>query len=343
MFNHEERSPMMQFMELSSAFWISQALNVAARLGIADHIKGEARTVHELATATQSNEAYLYRLLRSLASVGVFSEIEPQRFALTPVGEFLRSDIERSLRYVPIMHGDDWHWNGINAMHDVVRTGKPASQILRGIESYWHYLSENPDYHKHFNWGMLGVAMNYHTPFVETYDFGGVRQVIDIAGGEGTLIRTILRTNPHLSGILFEIPETVPAATQAIEHAGLSERCRVVSGDVFDAVPAGGDLYTLSYVLIDWNDRNCAKVLSNIRRAIHPTGKLLVIDSVITEGNDYTWAKWVDLFELCYGSGRVRKQSEFEQMYKAAGFRWVRTIEMGTPSVVMELVPDGPG
>lgn len=343
MFRHEARSPLMQFMELSSAFWISQALNVAARLGVADHIQGGTCTVQELAAATQSNEAYLYRLLRSLASVGVFSETEPQRFALTPVGEFLRSDIERSLRYVPIMHGDDWHWNGINAMYDVVKTGRPASQILRGVDSYWHFLSENPEYHKHFNQGMLGVAMNYHTPFVEKYDFSGVEQIIDIAGGEGTLIRTILRANPHLAGILFEIPETVPAATQAIEQAGLSERCRVVSGDVFESVPAGGHLYTLSYVLIDWNDRNCAKVLSNIRRAIHPAGKLLVIDSMINEGDGYTWAKWVDLFELCYGTGRVRKKSEFEQMYKAAGFRWEQTIEMGTPSVVMELVPEGTG
>jgi len=335
----EKKSPMMAFVELVSGFWISQAMNVAAKLGIADLLTEEAKSIDELAQATNTHTPSLYRLLRTLASVGVFTEVEPHRFALTEIGEYLRSDNPDSLRYQAIMHGDEWHWLGIGEMFRTIKDGKPGIQHLYHVDRYWEYLAQNPEFQSSFNKAMLGVSKNYHTPLIESYDFSKFTKVVDVAGGEGIFLSSILKANPHLHGVLFDMPSTITKAADFLEKEGLADRCKTVGGDVFKGVPAGGDVYTMLYIMIDWDDNSCLKILQSIRQAITDKGKLLIIDSIIPVGDQYSWIKWVDLFELCLGYGKVRTEAEFRENFEQAGFQWLENFSVGTPSSLMELAP----
>ena len=337
--NSQPASPMIAFVELTSGFWITQAMSVAARLGVADIIKEETKSVDELAQAIDTDARSLYRLLRSLASVGVFNEVEPGQFALTPIGQYMRSDNPYSLRDLAIMHGDDWHWRSLGEMYRKLKEGKPAIHYVYGVNSYWEYLAQNPEPQSHFNKGMIAVAKNFHTPFIESYDFSGFTKVVDVAGGVGTVMSCILKANPHLQGILFDMPQTVADAAKFLEEQGVGDRCQRESGDIFKSVPAGGDLYVMSYIMADWDDRSCLTVLNNVRSAIAENGKLLVIDSIIPPRNEYSWIKWLDLFELSMGYGGPRTQEEFDAIFQKAGFNRVRTLTMNTPCSVMELAP----
>lgn len=333
------KSPMMAFVELVSGFWISQAMYVAAKLGIADLLTEEAKSIDELAQATDTHAPSLYRLLRTLASVGVFTEVESRRFALTPIGKYLCSDNPYSLRYQAIMHGDEWHWRTFGEMFHAVKDGKPAIHHLYQADSYWQYLAQNPESQSLFNQAMINVAKNYHTPFIESYDFSGFTKIVDVGGGEGRLISSILKANPHLHGILYDMPQTVVQAAKVLEQEGVAHRCETVAGDIFKSVPAGGDIYTMSYIFIDWDDDSCVTILQNIRSTIADNGKLLIIDSIVPSGNEYSWVKWVDLFELCMGHGKVRTQAEFIEVFQRADFKLSRILSMETPCSVMELVP----
>lgn len=330
---------MMAFVELVSGFWISQAMSVAARLGVADALTEEPRSIEELAEATQAHAPSLYRLMRTLASVGVFTEVEPRRFALTPVGEYLCDDNPDSLRYQAVMHGDEWHWQVFGGMLQTLKDGKPAIEHLHQVSSYWEYLAQHPADKSNFDRAMLGVAKNYHTPFIESYDFSGATKVIDVGGGAGTLIASILKAHPHLHGVLFDLPTTVAEGAKFLEREGVGERCETVGGDILQSIPSGGDLYTMSYVLPDWDDLHCITILKNLRAAMGSDSKLLLVDSIVPPGDRHSWVKWVDLFELCMGSGKLRTEAEFGELFKKTGLQLVRTMSMETPCSVMELIP----
>ncbi|MFB2922869.1 methyltransferase [Aerosakkonema funiforme] len=337
--NTATKSPMIAFVELASKYWISQALNVAAKLGIADFLIQEAKTVDELAQATNSHASSLYRLLRCLASVGVFTEVEPYRFGLTPIAEYLRSDNPYSLRDQPIMHCEDWHWRTTGAMFDAVKTGKPAINHLFKVNSYWEYLVQHPESQALFDKVMLASARNFYSPFVKTYDFSNCTKLVDVAGGRGSLLASILKINPHMKGILFDMPQTVEEAGQFLEKEGVLDRCERIGGNMFESVPKSGDIYTISYIFIDWDDESIIKVLKNIRNAIAENGKLLVLDAVVPPGDEYSWIKWVDLEEMTLSYGGPRTESEFTKVFQAGGFTLSRILTMDTPCSVIELIP----
>lgn len=340
--NQADKPPMMRFLELSGGFWMSQAMNVAARLRVADLIANGTQSIAALAQATDTHQLSLYRVLRALASVGVFTETPTKSFGLTPIGEYLRSDNPKSLRMEAMLHGDEWHWRGIGEMLHTVKDGKPGISQLYPVTDYWQYLAQNEEHQDSFNKAMLSISNNYHVPLIDSYDFAPFMRVVDIAGGEGMFLCHVLNKNPHLYGVLFDMPATVENAEHFIESKGLTRRCERISGDMFDSVPPGGDLYMMSYVLIDWDDDNALRVLRNIRDVIKDEGRLLVVDSVVRSGDQYSWAKWVDLFELCMGYGKARTEAEFQSLFHKARFELVRTHEVGTPSSLMELVPKKP-
>lgn len=339
MSNEQTKSPMMAFVELASKLWVSQALNVAAKLGIADLLTKESKSVDELAQATNSHAPSLYRVLRCLASVGVFSEIEEYQFALTPIAEYLRSDRPYSMREQILMHCEEWHSRSIGEMYRAVKEGKPAIQHLYQVDNYWHYLVQHPESQARFDRVMLAAAKNFHAPFVKSYNFSDCSKIVDVAGGRGALLASILKINPHLKGILFDMPQTVAEAAKFLENEGVSDRCSLVGGNMFESVPTGGDIYTLSYIFIDWDDESLIKLLKNIRNAIAQNGKLLVIDSIVPPADEHSWVKWVDLDELTLGYGGPRTEIEFREIFEKAGFQLARILKMDTPSSVMELVP----
>jgi len=332
---------MVTFMKIASGVWVSQALNVVARLGIADLLVSGSKSVEYLAENTQTHEQSLYRVLCSVASVGIFALSDDKMVSLTPLAEFMCTNNPNSLRYIPISFGDEWHWRGFGDMLHTVKTGESALSKAYQVDSNWHYLSKNEEAGFAFNQAMLGVAQNYHNPCLELYDFSDVKKVVDVAGGEGQVLSNLLVKYPNLTGVLYEMPQTAQNAISLFKQYGLIDRFSAIGGDIFESVPSGGDIYILSYILIDWNDQNCMVALKNIHKAMGGKGKLLVIDSIMPNANNgYTnWINWVDLFQLTMGYGKVRTEKEYNDMFESCGFRWNRTIDAGTPTCIMELVP----
>lgn len=334
-----QASSTMAFTKLIQGSQIVQAMSVAARLGIADLLKDGAKSIDELAKASDSHAPSLYRVLRALASVGVFTEVEPSRFALTPIAEYLQSDIPGSFRYRAIMYGEEWLWRGLGEMYRSVKEGKAGISHVYQVNNYWEYLIEDSEAKAICDRGMLDGTKILYSSFIKSYDFSSFTKVVDVGGGTGNLISSILKANLHLHGILFDLPETVTEGAKVLEIEGVANRCETVGGDILKSIPVGGDLYIVSYVLTDWDNSNCLKILKNIRQAIIDTGKLLVIDFIITPGDQYHQAKGVDLFELCMGNGRVHTETEYREIFEKSGFRWVRTLSMETGASVIEVVP----
>lgn len=339
--NVQNNSPMKAFVELSSGLWINQALNVAAKLGVADFLTEGAKSVEELAQATETYAPSLYRLLRALASVGVFTEVEPRRFALTPVGEYLREDNPFSLRYQVMMHCSECNWPLKGEMYRTIQDGKPTIQHIHQVENYMEYLDGHPQEAELFFRAVGGILKNFCLPLLEEYDLSGFTKVVGAAGPENVAIGWILKNNPTMQGILFGPPPVIAEAADYLNSEGVGNQCETVEGDWSTSVPAGAGLYTLSYTMIESDDDAALKILQNLRGAVAENGKVLVMDSVIAPGNEHDWNKWLDLEEMTMGNWKVRTQEEFNALFEKAGFKLTRVIakKEETAASLMELVP----
>lgn len=337
--NPIERSPVMALNQMITATWVSQCIYVAATLGIADLLKDGARSVDDLAQTTDVQAYPLYRVLRALASVGIFTEVAPQQFALTEMAEYLRSDVPMSLRYISMMLSDKWHWNAWGDVLHVVKTGQPAMQHLYQVENTFEFLSKNAESGDIFNTAMVGWAETVHTASVDAYDFSGINTIVDIAGGYGTLIAAILNAYPHMHGILFDQPHVVATAKELLTNRGVADRCTTIGGNFFESVPFGGDVYIMSHILHDWGDHECVKFLKNIRQVMPAHGKLLVVDQVVPAGNTPHFSKLMDTcMMIMYIAGKERTEAEFRQLFEASGFQLNRIIPTASPMSVLECV-----
>ncbi len=339
MINESPESAFTILTRLFSGARISQAINVAVKLGIPDLLKDGAENIDELAKASDSHAPSLDRLLRALASVGIFTEIAPQRFALTPIGKYLQKDHPESLHYLAIMNSEEWVWGSIGEMYRSVKEGKPAISDRYSANSYWEYLTKHPEAKAIADNAMVNLTKSLFISLMKFYDFSNFSKVVDVGGGKGLLISLILKNNPHLQGILFDLPETFTKGTKVLDIEEVAHQCEVVGGDMFKSVPTGGDLYILSLVLADWDSNNCSKILQNVRQAIPQTGKLLVIDLLITPGDQFHQAKWIDIFELCLGSGKISTEIEYREIFEKSGFKWVRNFWLENFAILIELVP----
>lgn len=335
----EESTPMILF-QMMTASWISQAIYVAACIGIADLLKDSTKSIDELAKATNSHGPNLYRLLRALASVGIFIEVEPQQFALTPIAEHLRSDTSASLRAMAMMLGDQWHWRCWGDIVNIVINNQPAIQHLYKVNNTFEYFAQNPQSGDIFNNAMTNWCKNSHTAVVDTYDFSSIRKIVDVAGGHGTLITSILAANPQMHGILFDLNEVIDGANELLKKQGIADRCVTFAGDFFQSIPSGADAYILSHIMHDWKDDDCIKILRNIRKGIVKNGKLLVIEAIIPPGNQPHLSKLLDLEMLVmYPAGRERTITEYKQLYDAAGFRLTNVTTTNTSVSLIEGIP----
>ena len=338
-FQDSEISPVMALNQMITATWTVQSIYLAASLGIADLLKNGSKSVDELAQATDSQVSYLYRVLRALASVGVFSEVAPNQFALTEMAQYLRSDIPGSLRYISMMLSDEWHWNSWGDILHVVKTGQPAMQHLYQIDNTFEYLSQNPKSGAIFNNAMTGWSKTVHTAVVDSYDFSDINNIVDVAGGHGTLIASILAANPHMEGVLFDMPHVVANARDLLTREGVIDRCKIVGGDFFEAAPSGGNAYIMSHIVHDWGDEDCVKFLKNIRQNIAENGRLLVVEMVVPAGNTPHLGKLMDICMMTmYSAGRERTEAEYRQLFQAAGFRLTQIIPTASPMSVIECV-----
>ncbi|MEL7241159.1 MAG: methyltransferase [Cyanobacteria bacterium J06573_2] len=328
----------MDLIRMMTGMWVSQAIYVTAHLGIADLLKDSSKSIAQLAEETETDVSSLYRVIRALASVGIFKEVEPNEFALTKTGEYLRSDVPNSLRSISMMLGDKCSWQSWGEIIQVVKTGKTPFKSLYQVDNIFEYFKNNPESSKIFDDAMTNFTKNaIHTALLDTYDFSGFSKVVDVAGGHGALIASILKINPQIKGVLFDLPNVVSGAYNLLEKEGVANRCEIFSGDFFKSVPSGGDVYILSQIVHDWDDDSCTRFLKNIRNAISENGKLVVIDAVIPSSDEPHFNKWLDLDLLVkFPGGRERTESEFNHIFKAAGFDITKIMSTASTISVIE-------
>ncbi len=323
-------------MQVASGFIGSAALYTATELGIADHLASGPQTTAHLANATGTNEDALYRVLRLLASLGIFVESSPRCFGLTPAAAPLRSNVAGSARGVARFLPDPFHFRIYANLLDAVRTGTPAANTTLGMPVF-EYLAGDPGYSRIFNDAMTGFSADEVPAALEAYDFGGATQIVDVAGGHGELLLSILQRYPKARGVLADLDHVVEGARPRIASAGLADRCTVVACDFFAAVPEGGDVYLLKHIIHDWDDARATTILKNIHRAMGPTaGRVIVLDAVIAPGAEPDFAKFLDIEMLALPGGRERSEAEFRALLAGAGFHLTRVTPTTAPISVLE-------
>jgi hypothetical protein len=314
---------------------LSQALYVVAKLGVADLLAAEPQTASQLAAATKTHERSLYRVLRSLASIGIFEETESRVFVNTPYSEPLRSDAPNSLRNGAIFMGEEWHWRVWGDMLYSVETGKPAWGHIYGMEVF-DYFAENPRQAEIFNNAMTDMSAGIAPAVVEAYDFSGINTLMDIAGGHGYLLAQILKANPEMKGVLFDMPSVIAGAGAFFEKEGVAARAEKVSGDFFTSVPNNADAYIMKHIIHDWDDERATKILQNIRQAMTENGKVLIVEVVVPEGNEPHQGKVLDLEMLVSPGGLERTADEYRELLEASGLRLTRIIQTKSPFSIIE-------
>jgi hypothetical protein len=323
---------------LITGFQVSQAIHVAAMLRLADHLAGGARTAAELAALSGAHAGALHRLLRALASVGVLRERERGLFELTAVGAFLRSDVAGTHAPWAEMMGGPHVWQAWGDLLHAVRTGAPAFDHVHGC-GVWEYRAGHPDANLVFDRAMASGTVRHAEAMIGAYDFGRFDHIVDIGGGDGMFLEKILAAYPHVHGTLLDQPHVAARAASRFAAGDVSARCAAVGGDFFASVPEGRDGYLLKWILHDWDDEACIRIMRSCRRAMKPDGRLLVVEHVIGPAGDSPEGPLLDLMMLVMTEGRERTKEEFARLLAAAGFRLVSLNPTSTLFSVMEAAP----
>jgi SAM-dependent methyltransferase len=330
--------PFATLLQMCFGKWVSLAISAAAKLGIADHLDAGPKTTGQLAQELKVHEMALYRLLRSLASVGVFHEGEGRLFSQTPLSELLRSNAKPSLRGAALMLVDDWHVKNWAELGWSIETGRPASEKVFGT-SMFEYFSGHPEKAVNLNNAMADLSSGDGPAVVASYDFSGFECIVEVGGGSGALLAAILESAPKLRGVLFDMPYVIDQARTAPMLASFAARCEFAGGSFLDAVPKGADVYIMKHIIHDWDDEDAARILANCRTAMRPGGKVLVVDRVLGPPNQPDPAKFMDLEMLVNPGGLERSEPEWRSLFAASGFRLDRIIPMPAPQSILEATP----
>jgi SAM-dependent methyltransferase len=321
------------YKQMFGGSWITQGISVAADLGIADLLAKGALTAEELASQTATHSGALYRVLRALASIGVFGEDDAGRFSLTPLGELLRSDSPFSQRSIAIMMGEEFYATWGELLHSV-RTGEPGFNKKFGA-SFFKYMQEHPERHDIYDAAMTGVHGGETEPVLDAYDFSAFRTVVDVGGGNGLALAALLRRHPAVQGILFDLPAVADRARSALSSTDVSGRLRIEGGNFFSEVPAGADAYVMRHIIHDWQDRDAIAILNECRKAMSPGGRVLVIEMVIPPAGEPGFGRWLDLMMLLV-AGRERTKEEYSRLFSEAGLTMSRVIPTASEVSIIE-------
>ena len=308
-------------LQMLMGAWVAQMAAAAARFGVADAMARGISSADDLAREVGADADGLYRLLRGCATAGLFAETAPRQFALTPLGDCLRSDAENSVRDFLIAEAAPGHWLPWGQLYDAVKSGTSHSSEILGIP-IWEYYARNPEEGATFARGMGNLSAIASRDIAPLYDASPFRRIIDVGGSQGVLLRAMLDRAPGARGVLYDLPEVVAGAKP-------HDRIEIVAGDFFQEVPSGGDLYLLKSILHDWPDDRCAVILGNIRRAAAPGAKLLVVETVLPSPPQPSPAAFMDLNMLVMLGGRERPADEFNKLLQDAGFTIERVVPTG--------------
>jgi hypothetical protein len=326
----------MTFMNLTAGKWVSQAIAVAAELGIADLLKNGTKTAAQIARSAKASEDGVYRLLRALGSVGLFAETANRGFRLTRLGKLLRTDSPQALGAYARFVGHESTWRPWGELCHSVRTGEPAFDHVFAMPIF-QYFGKTQEAAAVFDAAMTSISTWESKAVVAAYDFSRIGALVDVAGGQGLMIMTILKANRKMRGILFDLPHVVARATTMLRSGGVAERCQIVSGDFFTSVPQGGDAYIMKHILHDWDDERAIKILRNCHSAMERGGKVLIVDPVIPPGNAAHFGKLLDLEMLALTPrGRERTGAEFRDLLQRSGFKLRRVVPTETHLSVVE-------
>jgi hypothetical protein len=320
--------------EMATGYWISQAVYVAAELGIADVLKQGPKSCREIATEAGADERSLDRLLRALCTIGLIRTVGTDRFTLAARGRPLVSGVPGSLRAMVLTLGG-MHYAAWGHLLESVRTGTSAFQAAFGAPLF-DYLGRDIEAGKTFNAAMTDFSTLVAHAVLLAYDFSDTGSLVDVGGGCGGLLTSIMRMYPALQGTLFDTPAVIAAADRHLEAAPGADRRALVPGNFLESVPPGADVYLMSGVVHDWNDERAVRILANCRASMAQTGRILVVECVVPDGDQRSFSTLLDLNMLVMNGGRERTKAEFQRLFAAAGLRMTRVIPTLSPLSVVE-------
>ena len=330
--------PVQQMMQIMSGFWVTRGLWIAAKLGISDLLVDGAKSVEDLASETNTHTDSLYRILRALAMVGIYTEGDGRTFSLTPLSETLRSDVVGSLRGAVIAEMGQAHYEAWGNLMASVKTGEIAFDNKFG-KDIWAYFQTEPEQAENFNRYMAASSEPLNEAISTKYNFSGYNKLIDVGGGIGGMISAILAKNPSLKGVIYDAPTVVEQAKGFLVSKGVADRCETIGGDFFESVPEGGDIYSMRWILHDWEDSKSLKILDNIKKVLPENGKLLLAEAVVPEAGEPHFSKFFDLIMLVMTGGRERTEKEWRELLDRAGYKIERIIPTESFLSIIETVP----
>ncbi len=330
-----EEQPAVTLIRLTNGYQVTQAIHVAATLKLADLIANDPRSAEELGRLVEANSESLYRLLRALATVGIFRETHGHRFVATPMSELLRSDHPRSMRGWPLFVGRPYHREAWGDLLHCVRSGEDAYRHLHNM-STWEYRAGLPEEVSVFSLAMSSLSRTVVGAVLSAYDFGRFGKVVDVGGADGSFLTEILRANTGPRGVVFDLPHVVKDAESVIAAAGLESRCETAAGSYFDGVPGGGDAYVVKSVLHDCPDEDCARILRNVRKAMAPQARLVVVEQIVGDSDPAQTIAFGDLNMLVGTGGRERRLDEWQTVFADGGFELLGTTPTESPFFVIE-------
>ena len=330
--------PHVQLIQMATGYWVSRLLYVAAKLELADRLAGGPKSAAELAGETGTQAPALHRLMRTLASLGVLTEKDGQRFALTPVGEALRKGAYGAAHATVLTLAGPTFYRAWDEVLYSFQTGKTSFEKTFGMPAF-DYLAKHPDEASLFSETMVGFHGDEPPAVAEAYDFSGFRTVVDVGGATGNMLAAVLRRHPSPRGVLFDLPHVVREAPALLKARGVADRVTIESGSFFETVPAGGDAYILSHVIHDWSEAQCLTILSNCRKTIAPGGRLLIVEMVLPPGDAPHPGKILDMMMLVGPGGQERTEPEYAELLAKAKFRLQRVVPTPSPVSVVEAVP----
>lgn len=337
---------MSKLNQLISGYCITQLIYVATKLGIADLLKDGPKSIKELADITRTDESALYRVLRALTSVGLFAEAEDEKsFKMTDFAIPLQTDAPNSVRNNIIINGEEFVWKPWGELLYAVETGKSPFEKVFDMNLF-QYFEKAPQAGDIFNKCMSNNTKSVIDSILENYDFSSYQKVIDIGGGTGTFITSILRRYPYIQGVLFDVPHVVDRAKEIINKWGLANRCEIIGGEFFVSVPSGGDAYILKNIIHDWDDEQAVKILKNCRKAMNGKEKLILVEIVLEPNNPgiseehYQTNTLFDVHMMILtAGGRERTEKEFRNILKTSGYELERIININSSLSVLECKP----
>lgn len=323
--------PHAQLIQMFTASWVSAVVYAAAKLALADHLSAGPRNAEELAGPTGTHAPSLHRLMRTLAGLGILTERESQRFALTPLGEALRTGAPGSARATVLAFGSPAFWRSWEGMVHAVQTGETGFEKMSGIGLFAH-LARHPEEASYFSQAMVGFHGHEPPAVAAAYDFSRFATIVDVGGATGNMLAAILSRHAAPRGVLFDRPHVVTDAPALLSSKGIADRVTIEAGDFFQTVPAGGDAYVLSHIIHDWNEDQCLTILGHCRKAMRPGGRLLIVETVLPPGDTPHQGKVQDMVMLVVPGGQERTEAEYQVLLRKAGFKLTGVVP--TDSVV---------